>query len=222
MSRTATVFRRSLAGLGVLGTAALLVAAAPAATARAAAGDIHSVTGEKVNLRSAPSDDASIRSTVTRGDELIELKQDGKWIGVRSLRTGEEGWVFADLVRRRAPSTLGGAAATTVPEAGFGRISSGFDGLMASINNQLGYRFAERVEQTSDGGLRVVPTQEWLYNTSREAKIYAALALYQMWKNHNNGRPVNVALGSPGASAIAIEDTSRGPELALPLVGSSR
>lgn len=216
MSRTSTVFRRVVLGAGVLGAAMAM-----ALPAGATPGDIHSVTGEKVNLRAAPSDEAAIRSTIARGDEVIELRQEGNWIGVRSLRTGEEGWVFADLVRRRTPSTLGGAS-STVSDAGFGRISTGFDSLLGNINNQLGYRFAERVEQTSNGGLRVVPTQEWLYNTSREAKLYAALALYQMWKNHNNGRPVNVALGSPGSSAIAIEDTNNGPELALPLMGSSR
>ena len=213
MSRTV---KATLAGLGVLG-----MAAAFALPAAASPGDIHTVTGEKVNLRAAPSDDASVRSTVTRGDEVIELKQEGNWIGVRSLRTGEEGWVFSELVKRRTPSTLSGGTGS-VSDAGFGRISSGFDGLLGNINNQLGYRFAERVEQTSNGGLRVIPTQEWLYNTSRDGKMYAALALYQMWKNHNNGRPVNVALGSPGSAAIGIEDTNRGPEWTLPMVGSSR
>ncbi|MBP2292553.1 SH3 domain-containing protein [Azospirillum rugosum] len=213
MSRTAKLFLGSVMGIGMAAALALPAAAAP--------GDIYAVSGEKVNLRAAPSDNASIRSTVGRGDEVIELKQEGNWLGVRSMRTGEEGWVFADLVKRRTPSTLSGASAAA-SDAGFGRISSGFDGLMANINNQLGYRMAERVEQTNDGGLRVIPTQEWLYNTSREAKIYAALALYEMWKNHNNGRPVNVALGSPGSSAIAIEDGNRGPEMALPMMGASR
>ena len=217
MSRMTTNVLGTLAGIGVAAALALPAAAAP--------GDIHTVTGEKVNLRAAPSDNASIRSTVTRGDEVIELKQEGSWIGVRSMRTGEEGWVFGDLVKRQTPSTLGGASSaggSAASDAGFGRISSGFDGLLANINNQLGYRFAERVEQSGNGALRVIPTQEWLYNTSREAKLYATLALYEMWKNHNNGRPVSVALGSPGSSAIAIEDSGRGPELSLPLMGASK
>ncbi len=217
MSRMTKNVLGTLAGIGVAAALALPAAAAP--------GDIHTVTGEKVNLRAAPSDNASIRSTVTRGDEVIELKQEGSWIGVRSMRTGEEGWVFGDLVKRRTPSTLGGASSaggSAGSDAGFGRISSGFDELLANINNQLGYRFAERVEQSGNGALRVIPTQEWLYNTSREAKLYATLALYEMWKNHNNGRPVSVALGSPGSSAIAIEDSGRGPELSLPLMGASK
>ncbi|MBP2229614.1 SH3 domain-containing protein [Azospirillum agricola] len=199
---------------GLFGMLALPALAAP--------GDVHSVTGEKVNLRAAPSDDASVRSTVTRGDEVVELKQDGNWLGVRVLRTGEEGWLFSDLVKRRTASTLGGAAAAGPAQAGFGRIAPGFDGLVASISDHLGYRFADKVEQTGNGALRVVPTQDWSYNTSRDAKMYAALALYQMWKNYNNGRPVTVALGPQGASAITIEDSAKGPELVLPMMGSSR
>ena len=189
--------------------------------AAAALGDVHAVTGETVNLRSGPREDASIRSTVRRGDEVIELRRDGNWLGVRVLRTGEEGWLFSDLVRERTASTLGGGA-QTVTEGGFSRISPDFDRLIASLDEQLGYRFAEKVDQTGNGGLRVVPTQEWIYNTSREAKMYAALALYGMWKNYNNGRPVNVALGEPGPAAITIEDGSNGPTLGLPLIGSSR
>lgn len=211
MSRRAiTVF------VGTFGLMGLLAAPTLGAT-----GDVHAVTGEKVNLRAAPSDDSSVRSTVVRGDEVVELRQDGNWLGVRVLRTGEEGWLFSELVKRRVASTLGGPAAGPA-QAGFGKIAPGFDGLIANISDHLGYRFADKVEQTGNGNLRVVPTQDWTYNTSRDAKMYAALALYQMWKNYNNGRPVTVALGSQGPSAITIEDNARGPELVLPMMGSSR
>ena len=195
--------------------------AALAWPAAAATGDVHSVTAERVNLRAGPSDDASIRSTVSRGDEVVELRHDGNWIGVRVLETGEEGWIFSDLLRREHASTLGGGVPTR-RDAGFARLSPGFDSLVASLSDQFGYRFAERVEQTDDGGLRVVPTQDWVYNTSREAKMYAALALYEMWKNYNNGRPVSIALGSQDIGAITIDDKPDGPEFGMPLVGASR
>lgn len=202
-------------------TAMVLVAALGLAgvPALAASGDVHAVVGEKVNLRAGPSDDAAVRSTIARGDEVVELRRDGSWLGVRVLRTGEEGWLFADLVKRRSASTLGDAAPA---QAGFGRLSPGFDGLVASIGDKLGYRFAEKVEQSGNGTLRVVPTQEWLYNTSRDAKMFAALALYQMWKNYNNGRPVTMTLGSQGPTAITIADAANGPELTGPILNSAR
>ncbi|MGQ9369917.1 SH3 domain-containing protein [Azospirillum sp. ST 5-10] len=199
-----------------------------AGPALAAPGDVHSVTAERVNLRSGPSEDASIRSTVVSGDEVIELRREGNWTGVRVVKTGEEGWVFSDLLRQRQASTLGGGGGSgdsgTVArsDAGFNRLSPGFDRLVARIGDEFGYGFADKVEQSGNGGLRVVPTEEWIYNTSREAKLYAALAVYAMWKNYNNGRPVDIALGPAGGNAITIGDTPDGPELGMPLVGASR
>lgn len=208
MPRNSTV-RRCL--LGAFGLAML---AAPAA---AAPGDTHRITGERVNLRAGPSDGSSVRSTIRQGDEVLELRQEGSWTGVRVMRTGEEGWIFSDLLRRSSVSTLNEA------KGQFARYSSSFDRMVGNIDRQLGYRFAERVEQGENGLLRVTPTQEWLANTSREGKIYAALALYQMWKNHNDGRPVNLALGARGANPITIEDGNDGPLLDLPaLMGATR
>lgn len=211
--------RRAMLTLGAAGIAAGL-----ALPASAAPGDVHAVTAEKANLRAAPSDDAAVRSTVTRGEEVVELRHDGAWIGIRVVRTGEEGWIFGDLVKRRTASTLsGGTTGTDTAEAaGFQRLSPRFDSLVSGLNQQFGYRFAETVEQGADGALRVVPTDAWVFNTSREAKIYAAVALYEMWKNYNNGRSVSVSLGQAGATAITVADGKDGPELNLPLVGSSR
>ncbi len=212
---------RRLCALG-LGAVALAALAMPTTTTPASAnpGDTYTITGDRVNVRSGPNDRASIRTTVRRGDELLELRQDGGWTGVRVLRTGEEGWVFSDLLRQRSASTLGSGGNE---RSSFARYSSGFDRLIGRVNDELGYRFADRIDTGEDGLLRVTPTQEWLFNTSREAKIYAAMALYEMWKNHNNGRPVSVALGARGMNPITIEDGTNGPLMELPaLVGGSR
>ncbi|CAO3403006.1 SH3 domain-containing protein [Azospirillum palustre] len=202
-----------VAVLGLAGTASV--------PALAASGDIHAVTGEKVNLRAGPSDDAAVRSTIMRGEDVVELRREGSWMGVRVLRTGEEGWLFSDLVKRQSASTLGSGESAPAP-AGFGKLSPGFDGLVAGIGEQLGYRFADKVEQGANGMLRVIPTQEWLYNTSRDAKMFAALALYQMWKNYNNGKPVTVTLGAQGPAAITIADAAKGPELTGPAFSPAR
>jgi uncharacterized protein YgiM (DUF1202 family) len=82
---------------GLLGAVLLAGAAAFTMPAEAAPGDIYRVTGSKVNLRSAPSDESTIRSTVAYGDELIELRREGRWLGVRVLGAGEEGWIYSGL-----------------------------------------------------------------------------------------------------------------------------
>jgi uncharacterized protein YgiM (DUF1202 family) len=203
---------------------AVVGAAGPAV---AATGDVYAVNSDKLNLRAAPSDSSQIRSHLGQGLEVVELRRDGPWLGVRVLRSGEEGWLWADYLKRSQASTLGGApvpvaAAEPPPRVGFGRLSEDFDSVLARIDSELGYHFAERVEQPDKNSLHVVPTREWAFNTSREAKLYATLALYEMWKAYNNGRPVSVALGEGGSNVIALEDTAKGPQLTQPMAGSSR
>jgi uncharacterized protein YgiM (DUF1202 family) len=197
--------------LGAIGGVAL-----PAGDAQAAPGDVYRVAGEKVNLRSGPSDQSNIRSSVAQGDELIELRSQGPWVGVRVLRTGEEGWVFGDLVRRTTQSSLGGGGGSARPEAGFAQISPGFDQLLANMSDQLGYRFAEKVDRSDGNTLRVTPTTGWLYGTSRDAKLMTALAVHEMWKSYNNGRPVNMSfLDGRGGELMSIKDSGSGPLLDL-------
>lgn len=175
-------------------------------------GDIYRVTGEKVNLRAGPSNEADVRTTVEAGDELIELQKRGSWLGARVLGTGKEGWIYEELVERVSQSLLR-EGATAVP---FEELSESFGSLLDSINNYLGYRLVDRVERIEDNTLRVIPTQEWLLYASREAHLMAALALYQMWKNHQDGRPVSLLLVDPqNENYITINDEESGPVLSV-------
>ena len=91
---------------------------AGAAIALAAPGDLHRVTAERANLRAGPSQLAEVRGRTERGEQLLELKREGDWYGVRIMRTGEEGWIAGDLVERVAPSKPGDAAGGRVDDDG--------------------------------------------------------------------------------------------------------
>jgi uncharacterized protein YgiM (DUF1202 family) len=187
----------------------LIVSVAFAGAALAGPGDVYKVTGERVNLRAGPSDQAAVRTQVLQGEDLIELTQQGRWLGVRVARTGDEGWIYGDLVRRVAQSTLG----RRVSAAGFGKYSRDFDGLVEAINGELGFPMVAALDQGANNTLRVTPTQEWMLGTGRDAKLYAAVALHQMWRNVS-GRPANVAMLLNGAPFLTVTDTSTGPVLA--------
>jgi uncharacterized protein YraI len=102
---------------GLLTGAALLALAGGPTTTLAAPGDLHRVTAERVNLRAGPAEDAAVRRRLDDGEELIELRREGDWYGVRVSRTGEEGWVAGDLVERVARSTLDQPEPTRRPAA---------------------------------------------------------------------------------------------------------
>ena len=195
-------------------TGLALVAAATSATV-AAPGDIHRVAGaDVVNLRAGPSDGTNVRGRVERGDEVIELTREGSWVGVRVLRTGEEGWIYGGLLETVSQSGLSPGAAGT--DAGFLQLSESFDLLMRRINAQLGFPVVDTVEQTADGTLRVVPTPQWLRDGSREAHMMAAAAIYEMWKNHQNSAPVAVVMtDAAGNDYITIRDEDTGPSLSI-------
>lgn len=181
------------------------------ATASADTGDVLRITGEKVNLRSGPSDDASIRSTVMQGTELIELRREGSWVGVRVQETGQEGWVFSDLVDRVAASNLDAGV-----DDAFAGISPEFGGLLSEIGEEAGYRMVDEVRQTDGDRLLVTPTADWMDRASRETKLMTALAIYEMWKNHNNGRPVRVGIvDRQGNGLVDIADGAGGPEMTV-------
>ena len=205
--------RASASALAALSLALLSGAAA------AAPGDIHRVAGaEVVNLRAGPSDDSNIRGRVEQGDEVIELTSEGNWVGARVLKTGEEGWIYGGLLERVAQSGLlpGDAGAGFEGDGGFLQLSEGFDRLIRRIDGGLGYRMVEEAVPTGDGTLRVTPTPAWLRGASRDSHLMAALAFYEMWKNHQNGRPVAMVMKDDrGADYIRIVDGDRGPELAI-------
>ena len=87
-----------------------------------------------------------MRSQVIQGEQLLELRRDGNWYGVRVLRTGEEGWIFGDLVEPLAPTTLSGGAGG-LPSAGFADLSPDFDRLMANLSPALRLPLFETVRQ---------------------------------------------------------------------------
>jgi hypothetical protein len=206
MSRSAFKLWPAATGGGAL--VALLLAVAP--PAHAVTGDIHRVTADLANLRAGPSNDASVRGTLEGGDEVIELRRDRGWIGVRRMDTGEEGWIYGELLERVAASGLGGDDS----DAGFRSISEGFDQLVRSLNDTLGYSMVEQVERAGEGALRVTPSPQWLRYAGREAHVMAAAAIYEMWKNHEDQRPVSVTLlGEGDDDYVTIDDRDGGPVL---------
>ena len=195
---------------GVFGGAMALILSS--GLAQASPGDLHRISGERVNLRAAPSDEAAIRSQVVAGQQLLEVRREGGWLGVRVLPTGEEGWVFANLTEPLAKSQLLSAPVANPLTS----LSDSFARLIASIGDQLGYPLIAAAEPAANGALRVRASEAWLLNGGRDAHVLGALALYEMWKRHQNGRPVSLALlDSGGRDYISIRDLDGGPRLAF-------
>lgn len=64
-----------------------------------AAGDVLTVIGDGVNVRSGPGTEHSIRLQVSRNQRLVEIERQGDWVHAEIAgRGGEEGWIHGSLV----------------------------------------------------------------------------------------------------------------------------
>jgi hypothetical protein len=183
-----------------------------AAPALAGPGDLHEVTADLVNLRASPSDAASVRDRIEGGTQVLELRRDGGWLGVRIVPTGQEGWIYGELLRQVESSQLGEADAT----AGFGAYSNDLDRLLYQVNERLGVpMIAEIAEQGST--LILTPTETWLRASSQDTQLMAVTAIYGMWKNHQNQSPVEVVLlDANGDQYVVVRDEGEaGPQLTV-------
>ena len=197
--------RSSLVALMLTGS---LAAAAPAL---AATGDLHRISAERANLRAGPSETNNVRGQLERGEQLVELREQNGWLGVRVLRTGEEGWISGSLLERVAQTSLGDDQTS----AGFLDLSEGFDKALRGINGLTGHPVVREVRQGEGNALRVTPTADWLRATSRDAHLMTALAAYQMWKNRQNNAPVRVVVLDGNDPYITIADEDDGPRVVV-------
>jgi hypothetical protein len=184
---------------------------------RAATGDTHRVVAERVNLRAGPSDDANVRSQVMQGEQVLELRREGRWYGVRVLRTGEEGWIFADLIEPVGTTTLGSGEGGSAGGAGFADLSRDFDRLMGQLARRYGFALFDGVRQVDDATLEATLTPDWLRAGSADEHLLAAIAIYQMWKNHQDSAPVRVLVLEPGGERYIAIDETGAPEALLTL-----
>jgi hypothetical protein len=72
-------------------------------------------------------------------------------------------------------------------------------------------RFAmvDSVRMVNGNALEVVAKPEWLRAGFDEEHLLATLAIYEVWKNHQNSAPVSVRLiDSTGGSYIVIDDAT--------------
>ena len=64
-----------------------------------AAGDVLTVTGDGVNVRSGPGTEHSIRLQVSRNQRVVEIEREGDWVhGEIAGRGGADGWIHGSLV----------------------------------------------------------------------------------------------------------------------------
>lgn len=73
--------------------------------AQGAAGDVLTVTGDNVNVRTGPGMDQAVSRQVDRDQRVIEIERAGDWVRAEiEGATGAEGWIHGSLLAVVAPA----------------------------------------------------------------------------------------------------------------------
>jgi len=64
-----------------------------------AVGDVLTVIGDRVNVRSGPSTESEVRMQVSRNQRLVEIEREGEWVRAQISGTGgADGWIHGSLI----------------------------------------------------------------------------------------------------------------------------
>lgn len=187
---------------------ALALAGAPPALA--APDDLLIVTGDRVNLRQEPDKSAHVAGKLTRGQVVIERESNGEWLRVELGGGRDSGWVHATLVAR-LPDDSAGVAARSAAFQAFRQALEAESRRILARTGTYPYLVAEDV---GDGTLVVTPSQDWLVGGGDLTDD--AWSLYRLWKSHNDGRPVTLAITDErGNIYVTVQDTATEPLLTV-------
>ena len=84
-----------------------------------AAGDVLTVIGDNVNVRSGPGTEHAVQRQVSQAQRLVEIKRQGDWVHAEIADAGgAEGWIHASLVAPSGEPAAPEATAGPAPDTG--------------------------------------------------------------------------------------------------------
>jgi hypothetical protein len=97
-------------------TAGLLLLSGPGLGAQ---GDVLTVAGDNVNVRSGPGTTHAVTRQLARAQRLVEIERQGDWVRAEIAGTGgAQGWIHASLVEPGGEPVISDPAAGSAPVAG--------------------------------------------------------------------------------------------------------
>lgn len=84
-----------------------------------AEGDVLTVVGDNVNVRSGPGTEHAVTQQVSREQRVVEIERQGDWVRAEIAGAGgAAGWIHAALLAPSGESAVAGAAPEPAPAAG--------------------------------------------------------------------------------------------------------
>lgn len=140
----------------------------------AAAGDQLIITGNIVNLRTAPSTDAASPIKLLKDQKVTEIHRQGDWVEVKTNREDiKTGWIYKTLIRNLKKKE-------SAEEKRFRIFKQRFNAYKENVRNQNGIpQFKEAIDK-GEGTLHVIATEAWLA-TTHETRGVSLNEVFKLW-----------------------------------------
>ena len=142
----------------------------------AATGDQLIITGDIVNLRTAPSTDAASSIKLLKDRQVIEIQRQGDWIEIKTNREDiKTGWVYKTLIRKLKKKE-------SAEEKRFRIFKQRFNAYKENIMNQNGIPPFKEVMDKGEGTIHIIATEAWLA-TTHEARGVSLSDVFKLWSD---------------------------------------
>jgi hypothetical protein len=142
----------------------------------AAAGDQLIITGDIVNLRTAPSIDAASPIKLLKDRQVIEIQRQGDWVEIKTNREDiKTGWVYKTLIAKVKQKE-------SAEEKRFRIFKQRFAEYNQNIRNQNGIPNFKDAKDEGAGTIHLIATGVWLAKT-HEARGAPLNDIFKLWSD---------------------------------------
>jgi SH3-like domain-containing protein len=139
-------------------------------------GDVLIITGEIVNVRSAPSTESEIIIKLSKDRKVIEIQRKNDWIEIHTNRKDiSSGWIHKSLI-----SSVRNTA--TLNDNRFKKFMQGFKEYNEITKTRNGDIYFTEAKNKESGQLDLIATESWL-NAEREVREESFNAVFQLWSS---------------------------------------
>jgi Bacterial SH3 domain len=139
-------------------------------------GDALIITGDIVNLRTAPSTDAASPIKLLKDRKVIEIQRQGDWVEIKTNRDDiKTGWVYKSLI-------IKAKTRESADEKRFRVFKQRFIDLNQGIKKQNGIPYFKDVIDKGNGAIHVIASAVWLAKT-QEARGGPLNDVFKLWSD---------------------------------------
>lgn len=144
--------------------------------ANAATGEQLIITANIVNLRAAPTTQASVLIKLLKDRKVIEVQRQGDWVEINTGRQDfESGWIHRSLITKAMPEQ-------SPEQQRFKIFMQKLNEYNEALNKKTGKHYFENTINKGNNNINVIATESWL-KIDQEARSQVLNDIFKLWSD---------------------------------------